>query len=173
MAGVSIGERGQSTFEEEEWGIQGKSRGAVGVLMQARERLGRRCRAERGQEKQRRNTLQGFLSSAILNGCSCRSGGRSWLAPFARNSSNPKPSASYHCFNRIVRRNFLCGFDPHSGKDYSHRLEWLYQRLRYLARYFALDVLGYAILSNHFHLVLRNRPDRQASSACGGLCVLG
>lgn len=66
----------------------------------------------------------------------------------------------YHCFNRIVRRSYLCGFDPHTGKDYSHRREWLFQRLRYLAKHFAIDVLGYAIVSNHYHLVLRNRPDQ-------------
>jgi hypothetical protein len=65
----------------------------------------------------------------------------------------------YHCYNRIVRRSFLCGVDPHTGNDYSHRREWLYQRLKFLAKYFAIDVLGYAILSNHYHLVLRNRPD--------------
>jgi len=65
----------------------------------------------------------------------------------------------YHCYNRIVRRSFLCGFDSHSGNDYSHRRDWLYRRLRDLAEFFAVDVLGYAILSNHFHVVLRNRPD--------------
>ena len=65
----------------------------------------------------------------------------------------------YHCFNRIVRRSYLCGFDPRTGIDYSHRREWLYQRLKSLAKHFAIDVLGYAILSNHYHLILRNRPD--------------
>ena len=71
----------------------------------------------------------------------------------------PDTVGVYHCYNRIVRRSFLCGVDPWSGRDYSYRREWLYQRLRYLAQYFAIDVLSYAILSNHFHVVLRNRPD--------------
>ena len=66
----------------------------------------------------------------------------------------------YHCFNRIVRRSFLCGVDPHTGIDYSHRRDWMLRRLKYLAEYFSIDVLAYAILSNHYHLVLRNRPDQ-------------
>ena len=32
-------------------------------------------------------------------------------------------------------------------------------RLQFLARYFAVDVLAFAVLSNHTHGVLRNRPD--------------
>jgi hypothetical protein len=66
----------------------------------------------------------------------------------------------YHCFNRIVRRSFLCGVDPHTGIDYSHRRDWMLRRLKYLAEHFSIDVLAYAILSNHYHLVLRNRPDQ-------------
>lgn len=73
---------------------------------------------------------------------------------------DPDAIGVYHCFNRIVRRSHLCGFDPHTGNDYSHRRQWFYQRLRHYAQYFAIDVLAYAILSNHFHLVLRNRPDQ-------------
>ena len=65
----------------------------------------------------------------------------------------------YHCWNRIVRRSFLCGFDPVSKKDYSHRRGWLHKKMKHLAKYFAIDVLAYAILSNHYHIVLRNRPD--------------
>ena len=73
---------------------------------------------------------------------------------------DPDTVGVYHCYNRIVRRSFLCGFDPYCGRDFSHRRDWLYGRLRCLAEHFAIDVLGYAILSNHFHLVLRNRPDQ-------------
>jgi len=65
----------------------------------------------------------------------------------------------YHCTNRCVRRAFLCGRDPVSGKSYEHRKAWIRDRLEQLAAIFAIDVLDYAVLSNHFHLILRNRPD--------------
>ncbi|MBN2321607.1 MAG: transposase, partial [Acidobacteria bacterium] len=65
----------------------------------------------------------------------------------------------YHCFCRCVRRAFLYGFDAHSGRDYSHRKEWLVNRLRHLASIFALDVCAYSVMDNHYHTILRTRPD--------------
>jgi hypothetical protein len=49
--------------------------------------------------------------------------------------------------------------DATTGKDYSHRREWIRRRLEALASVFSIDVLSYAILSNHLHVILRNRPD--------------
>lgn len=64
-----------------------------------------------------------------------------------------------HCINRCVRRGFLCGNDVVTGKNYEHRREWIQRRFEFLAEHMAVEVLGFAVLSNHFHIVLRNRPD--------------
>ncbi|MEJ7593131.1 MAG: hypothetical protein WKF77_16420 [Planctomycetaceae bacterium] len=65
----------------------------------------------------------------------------------------------FHLINRCVRRTFLCGTDGKTGRDFSHRKEWIRDRLEVLAGIFAIDVMGFAVLSNHLHLVARTRPD--------------
>ena len=72
---------------------------------------------------------------------------------------DPGEVAIYHCMSRCVRRAFLCGKDPVSGKDFQHRRQWIQDRMQFLAGQFGIDVLGFAVLSNHLHVVLRNRPD--------------
>jgi hypothetical protein len=72
---------------------------------------------------------------------------------------DPAEVGLYHCINRCVRRSFLCGTDQVSGKCYEHRKQWIQDRLQFLAGQFGLDVIGFAVMSNHIHVVLRNRPD--------------
>lgn len=71
----------------------------------------------------------------------------------------PDEIAIVHTMARCVRQSFLMGYDATTGKNYDHRKEWIEKRLEHLAAGFAIDLLSFAILENHFHLVLRSRPD--------------
>jgi REP element-mobilizing transposase RayT len=60
----------------------------------------------------------------------------------------------YHCVARCVRRAWLWGVDEYAGKDYSHRKQWVIERLTQLAGIFSIEICAYAVMSNHYHLVL-------------------
>ena len=74
-------------------------------------------------------------------------------------SIDPSTVQIVHVYNRCVRRAFLCGQDPVTGKNFEHRREWARERLEHLASIFGVDCLAFAILSNHTHQILRSRPD--------------
>ncbi len=65
----------------------------------------------------------------------------------------------YHCVQRAVRRAWLCWQDPVTGKNFDHRKVRIQERLAFLAGQLAIDICSMAIMSNHIHLVVRNRPD--------------
>ena len=65
----------------------------------------------------------------------------------------------YHCVTRCVRRSFLCGYDKLTRKNYDHRRAWIEQRLLLLAEVFCIELAGYSIMSNHYHVVLNVNTD--------------
>ncbi|MCF6264760.1 MAG: hypothetical protein L3J24_14400 [Xanthomonadales bacterium] len=83
----------------------------------------------------------------------------------------------YHIINRCVRRAFLCGRDASTNKSYEHRRQWIVDRMQFLAGVFSIDICAYAIMHNHYHLVLKvnsinDLTDKQVLSNWSELCIL-
>lgn len=72
---------------------------------------------------------------------------------------SPDEQAIVHVMNRCVRSCFLFEQDPQTGQSYGHRHRAFEKELEKAARGFSIDLLSYAIMDNHFHLMLRSRPD--------------
>jgi REP element-mobilizing transposase RayT len=54
----------------------------------------------------------------------------------------------YHIMSRCVRRSYLCGTDELTGQCYEHRI-------RLLSTVFSIDICSYAVMSNHYHIVVK------------------
>lgn len=69
----------------------------------------------------------------------------------------------YHCISRCVRRSFLCGVDKVLKKNYNHRRAWIEERLLTLSEWFCINVVSYAVMSNHYHVILQVNKDHALS----------
>ena len=96
------------------------------------------------------------------------------MARKARQSSiDPDQIQIVHVWNRCVRRAFLCGQDPLTGRDFEHRRQWARDRLEHLASVFAIDCITFSIMSNHTHQILRSRPTSPTNGKIAKLPSVG
>ena len=66
----------------------------------------------------------------------------------------------YHIVSRCVRRTYLCGFYRETQTDYEHRKQWIVDRIQLLSSLFSIDLCSYAVMSNHYHLVIHINPEK-------------
>ena len=103
------------------------------------------------------STTNSLKSTVLFNQCAEFQALDNNIKPVTRARSQQvslSETPYYHCISRCVRRAYLCGDDPVSGRNFDHRKQWLVIRIKELAARFAIDVCAYAVMSNHYHLVL-------------------
>ena len=76
----------------------------------------------------------------------------------------------YHCVSRCVRRSFLCGYDSEQNQCFEHRRGWIEERLLNLAQTFCIDVCAYAVMSNHYHVVLHINLEQEKALSDQEIC---
>lgn len=54
-----------------------------------------------------------------------------------------------------MRRAFLSGYDKPTKTDFSHRRQWIVDRMMNLCDIFSINICSYAVMSNHYHMVLK------------------
>ena len=67
----------------------------------------------------------------------------------------------YHVVSRCVRRAFLAGFDRFTQTSFEHRRQWIVNRMIHLSTIFSIDICAYAVMNNHYHIVLKVEDNKQ------------
>ena len=78
-------------------------------------------------------------------------------------------SGFFHCMSRCVRQSFLCGLHRESGQSFEHRRKWIEDRILLASKSYSVAICAYAVMSNHFHVVLE--VDGQAPNSWSALEV--
>ncbi|MCF6325613.1 MAG: hypothetical protein L3J89_15070 [Gammaproteobacteria bacterium] len=55
---------------------------------------------------------------------------------------------------QALRRIFMCGEDAATTRSFEHRRQWIEDKLYFLSGIFSIALCGYAVMSNHYHVVL-------------------
>ena len=64
----------------------------------------------------------------------------------------------YHCICRCVSRAFLCGND--GKQSFEYRRGWIADRIKQLSVIYTIDTAAYAVMSNHYHIVVNIDAER-------------
>ena len=76
---------------------------------------------------------------------------------------DPHQVEAVHLYNRTIDGLYLLGKNPDTGEDFSYRQGWLVDKMNQLFAHLCIELLSYGVLSNHYHLNVRTRPDIAAS----------
>ena len=72
---------------------------------------------------------------------------------------DPHQVEAVHLYNRTIDGLFLMGKNPDTGEDFSYRQGWIVDKMNQLFSHMCVELLTYGILSNHYHINVRTRPD--------------
>lgn len=72
---------------------------------------------------------------------------------------HPDDITIVHAVAKTSRNLFLLGEEFSTNTDHSHRKDWVFSIMEFQCSLMAVDVLDFAVMSNHIHFVLRSRPD--------------